>query len=62
VTHPNGTPAANARASITIACRGLVVNSTSSGTPAARHRSRSVVQDSGKYNSRSIKACPREDA
>ncbi len=40
-------------------CCGLVANSTSSGMPAARHRSRSAVQDSGRHNSRSINACPR---
>ena len=58
----NGTPAATARAIIAWACRGLVVNSTSSGMPAARHRSGSSVQDCGRYSSRSISACPCAEA
>ena len=41
-----------ARASIAWASCGLVANSISSGMPAARHRSRSPVQDRGRYSSR----------
>jgi hypothetical protein len=62
VTHANGTPAAIARLIITWACRGLVMNSTSSGMPAARHRPRSSAQDCGRYSSRSISACPYPEA
>jgi hypothetical protein len=38
--------------------RGLVWKPTSSGTPAARQRIRSSVQDVGRYRSRSTRATP----
>jgi hypothetical protein len=37
---------------------GLVAKATSSGTPTATQRAGSLVQDLGRYNSRSIIACP----
>jgi len=38
---------------------GLVAKPTSSGIPAWTQRERSSIQDCGKYNERSISACPR---
>src|SRR5215203_2219060 len=51
-------PASSARMIIRVARAGLVANPTSSGTPAACKRSGSLVQDRGRYSSRSITACP----
>ena len=51
-----------ARLIIAWACRGLAANSMSPGMPAPRHRSRSSVQDCGRYSSRSINARPCTDA
>ncbi|KMS89749.1 hypothetical protein ACZ91_18755 [Streptomyces regensis] len=62
VTHANGTFASKARWSMAWKCSIFVANGTSSGTPAARHRSRSSVQGFGRYNSRSINARPRREA
>jgi hypothetical protein len=44
VTQAAGTPAARARASITLASSGLVANPSCSGTPAAARRSGSAIQ------------------
>jgi hypothetical protein len=60
VNQANGTPASIARLIIACACRGLVVNFTSPGMPAARPRS--SVQDCGRYSSRSRSTCPRAEA
>jgi hypothetical protein len=51
-------PASSARQIIWVARAGLVANPTWSGTPAARQRSASSVQERGRYSSRSITACP----
>jgi hypothetical protein len=62
LTPANGTPAAMARAITAWVCRGLDANSTWSGTPAGRQRSRSSIQEAGKYSSRSINARPCQEA
>jgi hypothetical protein len=59
VTHAAGIPAANAHDSMLRAISTLVAKPTSSGTPAARQRSRSSVHACGRYSCRSINARPR---
>jgi hypothetical protein len=47
-----------ARVIICLASAGLVANAVPSGTPAARHRAGSDVQDRGRYSARPVNAAP----
>jgi hypothetical protein len=58
VTHAAGVPASRARPIIVLASAGLVANAGPAGTPAARHRAGSPVQDFGRYRARSMNAVP----
>src|SRR5258705_5638209 len=52
------TPAVKARVSMRWASSPLVAKPTASGIPASRQRTRSALQTSGRYNSRSMNAAP----
>ncbi len=59
MTHRNGTLSAMALRTIALAMATFVAKATLSSMPARRQRSRSSVQEVGRYNLRSIRVRPR---